>query len=55
MKTVGIEAMNVFGGTTYLDVMELAKHRSLDVTRFENLLMREKAVALPSKTQSHVV
>ncbi|SMO31764.1 hydroxymethylglutaryl-CoA synthase family protein [Melghirimyces algeriensis] len=47
MKTVGIEAMNAFGGTAYLDVMELAKHRSLDVTRFENLLMKEKAVALP--------
>lgn len=47
MKMVGIEAMNAFGGTTYLDVMELAKHRKLDLTRFENLLMKEKAVALP--------
>ncbi len=47
MTTVGIEAMNAFGGTTYLDVMELARHRQLDLTRFENLLMKEKAVALP--------
>ncbi len=47
MNIVGIEAMNAFGGTTYLDVMELAKHRGLDLTRFENLLMKEKAVALP--------
>ncbi|SFS42364.1 hydroxymethylglutaryl-CoA synthase family protein [Marininema halotolerans] len=47
MASVGIEAMNVFGGTTYLSVMELAKHRQLDTTRFENLLMKEKAVALP--------
>ncbi len=47
MVDVGIEAMNVFGGTTYLDVMELARHRQLDLTRFENLLMKEKAVALP--------
>lgn len=47
MSAVGIEAMNVFGGTAYLDVMELARHRSLDTARFDNLLMREKAVALP--------
>ncbi len=47
MISVGIEAMNVFGGTTYLDVMQLAQQRQLDITRFENLLMKEKAVALP--------
>ncbi|KIH86009.1 BatC, batumin synthesis operon, 3-hydroxy-3methylglutaryl CoA synthase [Pseudomonas batumici] len=39
--------MNVFGGTTYLDVAELARHRQLDSARFANLLMKEKAVALP--------
>ncbi|MGS0763570.1 hydroxymethylglutaryl-CoA synthase family protein [Syntrophomonas curvata] len=47
MIPVGIEAMNVFGGTAYLDVMELAQYRQLDTTRFNNLLMKEKAVALP--------
>ncbi|MEC2059260.1 polyketide biosynthesis 3-hydroxy-3-methylglutaryl-ACP synthase PksG [Bacillus stercoris] len=47
MVSAGIEAMNVFGGTAYLDVMELAKFRRLDTARFENLLMKEKAVALP--------
>jgi polyketide biosynthesis 3-hydroxy-3-methylglutaryl-CoA synthase-like enzyme PksG len=47
MVNVGIEAMNVFGGSVYLDVMQLAKHRQLDTTRFENLLMKEKTVALP--------
>jgi polyketide biosynthesis 3-hydroxy-3-methylglutaryl-CoA synthase-like enzyme PksG len=47
MIPVGIEAMNVFGGTAYLDVMQLARHRQLDTTRFDNLLMKEKAVALP--------
>lgn len=47
MIPVGIEAMNVFGGTAYLEVMQLARHRRLDTTRFENLLMKEKAVALP--------
>lgn len=47
MVHVGIEAMNVFGGTAYLDVMELARYRDLDSTRFKNLLMNEKTVALP--------
>ncbi len=47
MAVAGIEAMNVFGGTAYLDVMKLVTHRKLDVARFENLLMKGKAVALP--------
>ncbi|GMQ65031.1 hydroxymethylglutaryl-CoA synthase family protein [Vallitalea maricola] len=47
MLSVGIEAINVFGGTTYLDVMNLAKYRNLDIPRLENLLMKEKTVALP--------
>ncbi|WKD49176.1 hydroxymethylglutaryl-CoA synthase family protein [Microbulbifer spongiae] len=47
MKLVGIEAMNVFPGTTFVDVRKLAEHRQLDLTRFENLLMKEKTVALP--------
>lgn len=47
MIPVGIEAMNVYGGTAYLDVGQLAEHRKLDTTRFENLMMREKTVALP--------
>jgi polyketide biosynthesis 3-hydroxy-3-methylglutaryl-CoA synthase-like enzyme PksG len=47
MIPVGIEAMNVYGGSASLDVMALAKHRKLDMLRFENLLMKEKTVALP--------
>lgn len=47
MISVGIEAMNVFAGTAYLDVAKLARHRKLDMERFENLLMKEKTVALP--------
>ncbi|MDW9237300.1 polyketide biosynthesis 3-hydroxy-3-methylglutaryl-ACP synthase PksG [Burkholderia thailandensis] len=39
--------MNVYGGSAALDVSELARHRKLDMSRFANLLMREKAVALP--------
>lgn len=47
MKTVGIEAMNAFTGTAFLNVSKLAEHRKLDVARFENLLMKEKSVPLP--------
>ncbi|MGG1946943.1 hydroxymethylglutaryl-CoA synthase family protein [Trinickia sp. NRRL B-1857] len=47
MTAVGIEAMNVFGGTASLDVAQLAAHRRLDTARFNNLLMKEKTVALP--------
>ncbi|MCG8915252.1 3-hydroxy-3-methylglutaryl-ACP synthase [Actinokineospora sp. PR83] len=49
MVLAGIEAMNVFGGTAFLDVMGLVEHRGLDAARFANLLMRQKAVALPSE------
>ena len=47
MNTVGIEAINAFGGTVFLDVEKLAAHRKLDMSRISNLLMREKTVALP--------
>ncbi len=47
MSLVGIEAMNAFAGSAYVNVEKLALHRKLDVTRFKNLLMNEKTVALP--------
>jgi polyketide biosynthesis 3-hydroxy-3-methylglutaryl-CoA synthase-like enzyme PksG len=47
MIEVGIEAINFFGGSAFLNVKELAIHRRLDLTRFENLLMKEKTVSLP--------
>jgi polyketide biosynthesis 3-hydroxy-3-methylglutaryl-CoA synthase-like enzyme PksG len=47
MVKAGIEAMNIWAGTTFLNVEKLAKHRDLDRTRFANLLMKEKSVALP--------
>src|ERR1700755_3513095 len=47
MISAGIEALNVYGGAAYVDVRELCRHRSLDMPRFENLLMKEKTVALP--------
>lgn len=43
---VGIEAINIFCGCTTLDLNILADHRQLDRTRFENLLVKEKTVAL---------
>jgi len=47
MTLVGIEAMNVFAGSAYVNVETLAEHRKLDVLRFRNLLMKEKSIALP--------
>lgn len=39
--------MNVFGGSAFLDVTALARHRKLDMQRFDNLMMKQKALALP--------
>jgi polyketide biosynthesis 3-hydroxy-3-methylglutaryl-CoA synthase-like enzyme PksG len=47
MTIAGIESMNAFAGSACLDVRKLAEHRRLDTTRFENLLMHKKTVALP--------
>ncbi len=47
MVSVGIEALNIFGSSAFVDVHKLARHRQLDMTRFENLLMKQKGVALP--------
>ena len=44
---VGIESINAFAGNAYVDVDKLAAHRGLDSSRFANLLMKEKSVALP--------
>ncbi|HET8891424.1 MAG TPA: hydroxymethylglutaryl-CoA synthase family protein [Candidatus Angelobacter sp.] len=47
MSLVGIEAINAFTGSAFVNVEKLALHRNLDATRFRNLLMREKTVVLP--------
>ena len=47
MISTGIEALNVYGGAAWVDVRELCQYRGLDMPRFENLLMKEKTVALP--------
>nr|AMB48448.1 hydroxymethylglutaryl-CoA synthase [Nostoc sp. CAVN2] len=47
MQQVGIEALNIYGGAAQLDVQMLAQARHLDTSRFDNLMMKEKAVSLP--------
>jgi polyketide biosynthesis 3-hydroxy-3-methylglutaryl-CoA synthase-like enzyme PksG len=47
--TVGIEALNVYGGSAYIDVGMLCDHRGLERVRIENLMMREKTMALPNE------
>jgi polyketide biosynthesis 3-hydroxy-3-methylglutaryl-CoA synthase-like enzyme PksG len=46
-RIAGIESINFYGGSAFLDVQSLAKYRNLDTERFENLLMKEKTVPLP--------
>lgn len=47
MTQYGIEAINVYGGATYIDVRELFEARGLDLARFDNLMMEKKSVSLP--------
>ena len=47
MKKVGIQKLGLYGGCVVVDVAELAAYRGMDMTRFENLLIREKSAALP--------
>ncbi len=56
MKTVGIEALNVYGSSAKLDLNVLAEARGLDIERFQNLLVKEKAMAMPYEDPvSHAV
>ena len=45
--SVGIEAVNFYGGPAYIDVETIFRERGLDLDRFENLLMEKKSVGLP--------
>jgi polyketide biosynthesis 3-hydroxy-3-methylglutaryl-CoA synthase-like enzyme PksG len=47
MKSVGIEALHVYAGPSYVSVRDLFIARGLDLARFDNLAMRKKSVALP--------
>ncbi|MGV9388614.1 hydroxymethylglutaryl-CoA synthase family protein [Streptomyces olivaceus] len=44
---VGIEAINAYVARACFDVAELFRGRGLDMTRFDNLMMRQKSVNLP--------
>jgi len=46
---VGVEALNVYGGAAYIDVGRLCEQRGLERARIENLMMREKTMALPNE------
>lgn len=47
MTLVGIEEINLYGGSVFVDIMELAIYRKHDIARFDNLLMKQKSIALP--------
>jgi polyketide biosynthesis 3-hydroxy-3-methylglutaryl-CoA synthase-like enzyme PksG len=44
---IGVEAINVYGGSACMDVKRIFEIRHLDTERFTNLMMRKKAVNLP--------
>lgn len=46
-RAVGIEAINSYTGPASVDVRELFVARGLDLSRFDNLMMRRKSVNLP--------
>ncbi|NEP57566.1 MAG: hydroxymethylglutaryl-CoA synthase family protein [Symploca sp. SIO2G7] len=46
MQQVGIEALNVYGGAATLELKTLAAERQLDISRFDNLMMKEKTVPM---------
>jgi polyketide biosynthesis 3-hydroxy-3-methylglutaryl-CoA synthase-like enzyme PksG len=44
---IGIESLNVYGGRAYVEVQDIFTARQLDAARYDNLMMRRKAVSLP--------
>lgn len=44
---VGIEKMNLYPASFYIDIRELFEYRGLELDRFDNLMIKEKSVALP--------
>ena len=43
----GIEAINAYGGQTYINIRAMFEARGLDLERFDNLMMEKKSVGLP--------
>ena len=44
---IGIEAINIYGGSACIDVKTIFEGRCLDLERFANLMMNKKSVGLP--------
>lgn len=44
---VGIEAINFYGGPTFISIKDIFKARNLNFERFDNLLIDKKSVGLP--------
>lgn len=44
---VGIEAINAYCGRAFIEVRTLFEGRGLDLSRFDNLMMRRKSVGMP--------
>ena len=44
---IGIELLDFYVGQYYVDIRELFEHRNLDMRRFDNLIIKNKSVALP--------
>lgn len=44
---VGIEKINAYFGVTRIGIRDLFAERGLDLSRFDNLMMRQKSVGLP--------
>src|SRR3989442_1944680 len=51
---LGIESVDVCAGGVLVDVEKLARHRGRDVTRFANLLMKEKVGGAALRGRHHL-
>jgi len=47
--TVGIEDMNAFVGSAFVNVQKLAEHRGLEGNRLRKLLVDQKSIAMPDE------
>lgn len=47
MTRTGIERLNFYGGSAYIDVRDMFEARGLDDSRFDNLMLYRKSVGMP--------
>jgi len=45
--SVGIEALNFYGGSAFIDIRTIFENRELNISRFNNLMMYKKSVGVP--------